>query len=106
MLTGGSGNGPAVFYDWGKIREAASDLSGVLDAFKSDIETLYGDVKALNTNGYWFGPSYEAFKKNCDEYKTKTIDPLIQKIANWVTKLEALANEAVGTSKANTSLFS
>jgi hypothetical protein len=104
MLTGGAAGSTEVFYDWGKIRIASEELSGYLNTFKGDVETLYNDVATLGN--YWSGPSYNAFKTNCENYKKNSIDPLIGKISNWVTKLEALAAEAEGTSKANTQLFS
>lgn len=104
MSNGGGGAANSeVFYDWGKIRTAAEELSSCLETFKQDVETLYGDVTALNSS--WSGPSYDAFKTNCENYKKQSIDPLIAKIANWITKLEELAAEAEGTSKSNTQLF-
>ncbi len=102
-IGGGAPMNDEVFYDWGKIRTAASDLSGVLDTFKENIETIYGDVKALNS--FWSGPSYDAFKANCESYKTSTIEPLITKINDWVNKMEELAAQAESTSQKNTGLF-
>ncbi len=102
-LGGGAPMNDEVFYDWGKIRSAASDLSGVLKTFKENVETIYGDVKALNAN--WSGPSYDAFKANCETYKTSKIDPLIAKIEEWVNKMEELAAQAETTSQKNTGLF-
>lgn len=100
---GGAASGE-VFYDWGKISSAADELSTHLEAFKNDVDTLYKDVETLNSS--WSGPSYDAFKTNCDNYKKNSIDPLIGKISNWVTRLQELAGEAESTSKTNTQLFS
>lgn len=99
---GGAANGE-VFYDWSKITVVAEDLSTILETFKADVETLYGDVTALNSS--WSGPSYDAFKTNCENYKKQSIDPLITNISNWVTKLQELAGEAQSTSATNAGYF-
>lgn len=106
MADGGSGGAAAneeVFYDWNKISSAAEELSSILDTFKGNVDSLYEDVKNLNNS--WAGPSYDAFKANCENYKTKSIEPLINNISNWVTKLQELAAEAKSTSATNASYF-
>lgn len=99
---GGSAN-TEVFYDWGKIGTAATELNSKLETFKSNVEQLYSSIVALNSS--WSGPSYDAFKTNCEDYKKNKIDPLITTMTTWTTKLNELADEAKGTSSTNVSYF-
>ncbi len=90
-------------YDWELIRSAATDLEGQLTLFKNEIGTIYDTVTAMN--GAWTGPSYDAFSKFCTDYKTNTIDPIVNTIDGYVKALRTIADSAQSTSAANAGLF-
>lgn len=93
-------------YNVEHLYELADELSSKIKEFDSQIDAMYTSIDTtLNSPDYWQGAAYDAFKNNCDSYRTSSILPLIQTLQGWVDSINDAAVEADENTNKNVNLF-
>ena len=90
-------------YNWGEIQRISGVLKTSYETLTTQLATIDSTVKTMGQS--WSGPSWDAFKKYYDDYKTGTLDPLSSQIGTCVSNLQSLAEQAQTTQTNNTNLF-
>ncbi len=93
-------------YSTENIYALADQLNSTLNQFKGNIEAMFTVIDTtMNSEDYWQGQAYEAFKNYCDTYKSGSIDPLVDTIQAWINTVNQIAQESEDNTNSNVNLF-
>ena len=94
-------------YNSENIYALADALNTTLNSFRSNIEAIFTTSDStMNSEDYWQGQAYESFKTYCDNYKSGSIDPLMDTIQAWINAVNDIAQSSEENTSANVNLFS
>ena len=101
---GEGAGGASLVYNSGELETMSSDIG----TQKGALETKIGEMFDIIDKGFaniWSGPSYNAFKTFCDNYRTGTINPMIEALGDFGGKVGSISEVTSTTSREVSGLF-